>query len=60
MIFQSSMGQKKSRCDVPSDPPKDVFAQKIIKYGYKMMKLVTKCTRFKNICSCTKKTKMIG
>jgi hypothetical protein len=27
MIFQSLMGLGKSRCDIPSGPPKDVFAQ---------------------------------
>jgi hypothetical protein len=27
MIFQSLMGSKKSRCGVPSGPPKDAFAQ---------------------------------
>jgi hypothetical protein len=26
MIVQSSMGLRKSRCDIPSDSPKDVFA----------------------------------
>jgi hypothetical protein len=25
MIFQSLMGQRKSRCDIPSSPPKDVL-----------------------------------
>ncbi len=26
MIFQSLMGLGKSKCDVPSGPPKDIFA----------------------------------
>jgi len=26
MIFQSLMGLRKSRCDIPTSPPKDVFA----------------------------------
>jgi hypothetical protein len=26
MIFQSLMGPGKSKCDVPSGPPKDIFA----------------------------------
>jgi hypothetical protein len=26
MIFQSLMGLGKSRCDIPNDPPKGVFA----------------------------------
>ncbi len=29
MIFQSLMGPRKSRCDIPSGPPKETFALKM-------------------------------